>query len=186
MRKEDVFLELEQHLLEDAVPSEYLKQMMTLPIMKREPFYMLYKMKQTNQSPVYHAEGNVWNHTLMVVDEAAKKRDESKNVRAFMWAAFLHDIGKPVTTKVRNGKITSYNHDIEGEKLAREFLRYFIKEEELIESVCGLVRCHMQKLYQKKGYASNRSKKKNVYVDKKELELLWVCDRLGRIMGKSE
>lgn len=32
---------------------------------------MLYNLKETEQSKVHHPEGNVWNHVLLVVDEAA-------------------------------------------------------------------------------------------------------------------
>lgn len=182
MRKEEFFWELNQHLLEDPIPSESIDKMILIPIAKKEPFILLYRMKQTKQSPIYHAEGNVWKHTMMVIDEAAKRREESHNPKAFMWAAFLHDIGKPNTTRIRNGKITAYNHDVEGEKLAREFLTYFVDENEWIEEVCAFIRYHMQKLYQTKGYSRINHKQLKNMVDQKDMELLWESDRSGRIV----
>jgi putative nucleotidyltransferase with HDIG domain len=38
-----------------------------------------------------------------------------------MWAALLHDIGKPDTTKQYKGRITSYDHDKAGALIARKF-----------------------------------------------------------------
>lgn len=183
MKKKEFFWELEKHLIEDDLPSEHLNKMILLPIAKKEPFMLLYRMRQTKQSPIYHAEGNVWNHTMMVIDEAAKRKAESQNLRAFMWAAFLHDIGKPSTTRVRNGKITSYNHDIEGEKLAREFLSYFVDDNEWIETVCAFIRYHMQKLYQTKGHSHISHKRLECFVNQKDMELLWESDRNGRIVN---
>jgi poly(A) polymerase len=58
---------------------------------------MLKKLEKTPQSPVHHPEGNVWKHTLLVVDEAARRKNESGDPRVLMWAALLHDIGKPPT-----------------------------------------------------------------------------------------
>jgi putative nucleotidyltransferase with HDIG domain len=48
---------------------------------------------------------------LLVVDEAAKRKAYSTDQRVFMWAALLHDIGKPASTRLRKGRITAYNHD---------------------------------------------------------------------------
>ncbi len=38
-----------------------------------------------------------------------------------MWGALLHDLGKAPTTKIRKGKITSYDHDKVGAELVRNF-----------------------------------------------------------------
>lgn len=44
----------------------------------------------------FHPEGNVMNHTLLVVDLAALCRQKTSWPLAFMWSALLHDIGKPL------------------------------------------------------------------------------------------
>ena len=108
---------------------------------------MLASLKVTEQSSVHHPEGDAWIHTIMVVDEAAKCKDKSTDPHAFMWAAMLHDIGKPKTTRNRKGKITAYDHDRVGAELAREFLIVFISDRQFIERVVALVRWHMQILY---------------------------------------
>jgi len=118
-----IYEEINNHLLQDNKPSLYLKKLLREDAFKEYPFSLLYQLQFTKQSPVHHPEGNVWNHTLMVVDEAAIRKGLSKDSRVFMWAALLHDIGKPATTKINKEKITAYNHDKEGAKLAYEILQ---------------------------------------------------------------
>jgi putative nucleotidyltransferase with HDIG domain len=84
---------------------------------------------------------------MLVVDQAAGLKQYSTDSRVFMWAALLHDIGKPLVTKRHRGKITAYNHDREGAELTRRFLRPLTEEEDFIERVAWLVRYHMQILY---------------------------------------
>lgn len=180
MEPRDIFLEMQTHLMEDENPSVYLNEMYEEGLFQEYPFQFLYEMEKTEQSPVYHPEGNVWIHTMQVIDVAAKVKKRSREPRVFMWAALLHDIGKPATTKMKRGRITSYNHDQEGEKLAREFLAYFQEDKAFIEKVCGLVRYHMQILFVVKGqaYADLKGMKKRT--DLQEVALLGLCDRLGR------
>lgn len=180
MNQRDIFLEMQTHLTEDENPSVYLNKMYEKGLFQEYPFQLLYDMGSTEQSPIYHPEGNVWIHTMQVIDVAAKVKKRSQDPRVFMWAALLHDIGKPSVTKMRKGRITSYNHDQEGEKLAKDFLSYFMEDQTFIEKVCGLVRYHMQILFVVKGqpYADLKGMKQRT--DLQEVALLGLCDRLGR------
>lgn len=180
MKLEELFEEMDVHLLEDDRPSEYLEKISETELFLHFPFDLLHRMKKTKQSPKYHPEGNVWIHTLMVVDEAARRRGESTDPRVFMWAALLHDIGKTETTRMKHGKITSYNHDREGERLAKEFLEIFLDDEEFIRAVCGLVRYHMQILFVAKKMAFAELDEMKKRVDIREVALFGLCDRLGR------
>jgi putative nucleotidyltransferase with HDIG domain len=179
--KLDLFNELDKHIMEDEKPSMFLNEIIEDNLFRKRPFSMLYRLKETMQSPIHHPEGNVWNHTMLVLDNAAEVRTKSKNPKVFMWAALLHDIGKPDTTRNRKGKITSYDHDSVGAILTKEFLEYFSCQEEFIESVIYLVRYHMHILYVLKDlpYGDIEGMKKNV--DTEELALLGLCDRLGRL-----
>lgn len=175
-----LYNEITDHLLIEEKPSVYMNRLSEEPEFQKKPFVMLKALKKAEQSPKYHPEGNVWNHTMLVLDEAAKVRDQSKEPKAFMWAALLHDIGKPGTTKERKGKITSYDHDKEGEILSVEFLRYFTEDTDFIRRVSMLVRYHMHMLYvlKKLPYGDIKGLVRNV--DAQELALLCRCDRLGR------
>lgn len=176
-----LFIEIEKHLLQDEKPSQHLQQLLDQGALEEYPLTMLSRMQQTEQSPKYHAEGNVWIHTMMVLDEAAAVKSQSSDARVFMWAALLHDIGKPDTTKLRHGRITAYDHDRVGTALAREFLQYYDCDTDFIEKVVDLVRWHMQILYVVKDlpFAQTKAMQKHGHIE--EIALLGKCDRLGRL-----
>jgi len=180
MVNQHIFEEIEKHLLSDDKPSEFLNQISLEPVFSEFPFHMLLRLKSTEQQLEHHPEGNVWNHTVLVINEAAKCRDKSSNPRVFMWAALLHDIGKAVTTRKRKNKITSYDHDIIGADLADEFLSAFGLDRRFIKAVCSLVRWHMQILFVVKDlpFADIRAMKEQTNID--DVALLGLCDRLGR------
>jgi tRNA nucleotidyltransferase (CCA-adding enzyme) len=68
------------------------------------------------QDPEWHPEGNVWIHTLMVIDEARKLNGDLDRARlaTVMLGAVCHDLGKPATTAVIDGRVRSPNHEAEG------------------------------------------------------------------------
>lgn len=180
MTNQTLYDEIGHHLICDDKPSEFLNDIYDNSAFSSYPFDMIKKTKKTKQSPVYHPEGNVWNHTMLVVDEAAKVKEKSKNQQVFMWSALLHDIGKPQTTRAKKGKITSYNHDKVGAVLSKEFLSNFSQDEIFINDVSQLVKYHMQILFVIKGlpYADIKGMKQSSDIE--EIALLGLCDRLGR------
>jgi tRNA nucleotidyltransferase (CCA-adding enzyme) len=68
------------------------------------------------QEPEWHPEGDVWVHTLMVIDEARKRIDDLDRPRqvAVMLGAVCHDLGKPATTAFLDGRIRSIDHEQAG------------------------------------------------------------------------
>lgn len=176
----ELYSDMERHLMNDVLPSKYFLALDDSKLTVY-PFNMFGNLKKTEQSPKFHPEGTVWNHTMLVIDEAAKRKEESSDSRAFMWAALLHDIGKPGSTKVRNGKITSYDHDRLGAKMAGEFLSQFEEDNAFIKKVAALIRFHMHILYVVRSlpFADIKSMKKQISVD--DVALLGLCDRLGRV-----
>jgi putative nucleotidyltransferase with HDIG domain len=175
-----LYLSIEEHLLTDEKPSIYLNEICFEEEFSKHPFVLIKRLKEVGQSPKYHAEGNVWNHTMMVVDEAAKVRDRSSDERVFMWASLLHDVGKAVTTKVRKGRITAYGHDVAGERLAKEFLSCFTDDLAFIGNVALLVKYHMHILYVLKDLPFKDMEGMKRDVDVFDVALLGFCDRLGR------
>ena len=89
-----IFIDIENHLLNDKKPSLYLRELLKSGVFRNYPFSVIGDLVTVEQNLKYHPEGNVFNHTMMVVDEGAQNRDKSKNKRAFMWTLLLHDIGK--------------------------------------------------------------------------------------------
>jgi tRNA nucleotidyltransferase (CCA-adding enzyme) len=68
------------------------------------------------QDPEWHPEGNVWVHTLMVIDKAHQLNADLDRPRlaTVMLGAVCHDLGKPATTGVIDGRIKSPNHEAMG------------------------------------------------------------------------
>lgn len=68
------------------------------------------------QDAEWHPEGDVWTHTLLVLDEAAARRDGLSRPEqvCLMLGALLHDVGKPATTAVIDGRIRSPAHESAG------------------------------------------------------------------------
>lgn len=96
------------------------------------------------QNPEWHPEGDVWIHNNMVVDAAARVRDQvdPEWQLAFMYGALLHDIAKPATTELP--QCTAYGHDKLGEEMVATFMARLTGHGELVERVGVLVRQHLQ------------------------------------------
>ena len=143
----DNYYKINEILLESKTPSKEIIRLIKEGKLDEQPFDLIKKLSEIDQNRKYHPEGNVLNHVLLVVDEAAKNKNHSKNKEVFMWAALLHDMGKLTTTKLRKGRLTSYNHDVEGEKIAYDILDKLGKDEDFKVKVSKLVRYHMQPLF---------------------------------------
>jgi tRNA nucleotidyltransferase (CCA-adding enzyme) len=76
------------------------------------------------QEPEWHPEGDVWVHTLMVIDQARERNDDLDRPRlaTVMLSAVCHDLGKPSTTAVVDGRIRSLGHEEAGVKPATAVL----------------------------------------------------------------
>ncbi|HUK37179.1 MAG TPA: hypothetical protein VLV86_24860 [Vicinamibacterales bacterium] len=68
------------------------------------------------QEAEWHPEGDVWVHTLQVVDQARTRVDDLSRAQqlAMMLGALCHDLGKPATTKFSDGRIRSLDHEEQG------------------------------------------------------------------------
>ncbi len=179
--KTRLFHEIDRALMREEQPSKELEIISRDKVFREYPFQMLEKLKHTGQSQRHHPEGSVWNHTMLVADEAAKRRKLSKDESVFMWAALLHDIGKPATTRERGGRFTAYGHDELGADLAGECLRKFGCDERVVAKVSALIRWHMQILFVVKEMRFSDMEGMKRETDVEEVALLGLCDRLGRL-----
>jgi poly(A) polymerase len=80
---------------------------------------------------------DVFSHTLQVLDRTPPRL-------ALRWAALLHDIAKPATKHVENGKVTFHGHDHKGERMARRILGELHLSSEAIDRVGRLVGLHLR------------------------------------------
>lgn len=76
------------------------------------------------QEPEWHPEGDVWIHTLMVIDEARARNGDLPRapLATIMLAAVCHDFGKPLTTAAIDGRIRSIGHEEAGVIPAEQLL----------------------------------------------------------------
>lgn len=112
---ERIWGEVEKLLLRAARPSIGLALALELGVIERL-FPELDALVGCPQEPEWHPEGDVWVHTLLVVDEARKRIDDLPYPQqvAVMLGALCHDLGKPPTTAFIDGRIRSLNHEEEG------------------------------------------------------------------------
>ncbi len=180
MEEKKIFLEIEKHLLNDEKPCLFLNEALHKGSFDEYPLSMIKDLREVPQNPKYHPEGNVFIHTMMVVDEGAKRREISNDKRIFMWTLLLHDIGKKPTTKMRKGRLISYDHDKVGAEMAEEFLNYFNENKDVVDYVRKLIRWHMQSLFVVKNtrFQDIEGILRDISVD--DIALVSLCDRLGR------
>lgn len=102
------------------------------------------------QEPEWHPEGDVWVHTLMVVDEARKRIEglDRGRAAAMMLGAITHDFGKPTTTAVIDGRVRSPGHEEAGVEPATRFLDrlnvHSLDGYDVRQAVLGLVAQHLK------------------------------------------
>ena len=96
------------------------------------------------QDPLYHPEGDVWIHTMEVIDRAAALRDKTDEPLSFMLLCLCHDFGKAVTTELIKGRYHAYQHEVKGIPLIESFLRRIVKEKSIRRYVTGMVPLHMR------------------------------------------
>ena len=138
------------------------------------------------QNPVFHAEGDVWNHTMMVLDEAARLRHRAENPYWFMLSALTHDFGKALCTEEINGVIHAYDHEEKGLPLAEAFLRRITGEMKLLHTVLNLVALHMRPNRAAEAGSSEKATTRmfDQAADPDALVALALADDLGRISSK--
>jgi tRNA nucleotidyltransferase (CCA-adding enzyme) len=102
------------------------------------------------QDAEWHPEGDVWTHTLMVVDEARRRNGDLGRapLAILMLGAMCHDLGKPATTVHVDGRIKSPGHEAAGVGPATAILDRFnihtLDGIDVRSQVLGLVTEHLR------------------------------------------
>jgi poly(A) polymerase len=97
------------------------------------------KMQGVDQPPQFHPEGDVWTHTLMLLEGLPAGCS-----RTLALGALLHDVGKPPTFRRAPDRIRFDQHAEVGTKMAEELCRRFRLSNHETEQVCALVANHMR------------------------------------------
>ena len=112
---ERIWGEIEKLLLLAERPSVGFALALDLGVVDRL-FPELKALVDCPQEPEWHPEGDVWVHTLLVIDEARRRIDDLDRARQLtvMLGAVCHDLGKPPTTAFVDGRIRSIDHEQAG------------------------------------------------------------------------
>jgi tRNA nucleotidyltransferase (CCA-adding enzyme) len=112
---ERVWGEVEKVLLRARRPSIGFALALEIGVIERL-FPELDALVGCPQEPEWHPEGDVWVHTLLVIDQARKQIDDLEYPQqvAIMLGAVCHDLGKPATTAFLDGRIRSIDHEDAG------------------------------------------------------------------------
>ncbi|MBR4626282.1 MAG: hypothetical protein IKO47_01005 [Ruminococcus sp.] len=175
--------ELENALLKSERPSAYFEQLRAAEQLGGW-FPELKALIGVMQNREYHLEGDAWTHTMMVLDEAAKRRGRAENPLGFMLAALCHDFGKAVCTTVsEDGRVHSYEHETLGLPAVRQFMERLAADAELTGYVLNMTELHMEP--NKLAATGSKLKKANRLFDRScapyDLIQLAVCDGLGKL-----
>lgn len=144
LSRERVLAETQKALLKADKPSVYFRTLRNMDHLK-EFYPEIEEMAGVSQNPQFHPEGDVFEHTMLVLDSAATLRKRSECPLFFMLSALIHDVGKCVATQVQpGGRITAYGHEVLGLEMAERQLRRLTDNEKLIRYVLNMTRLHMR------------------------------------------
>ena len=112
---ERIWGEIEKLLLQAGQPSIGFRLALALGVL-RQVMPELLPLVGCEQEPEWHPEGDVWTHTLMVIDKARELNGDLDRPRLItvMLGAVCHDLGKPPTTAFIDGRIRSLDHEQAG------------------------------------------------------------------------
>ena len=99
-------------------------------------------MKGVEQPPQYHTEGDVWTHTLLMIEQLPAGIPAT-----LAWGVLLHDVGKPPTFRPiseTGDRIRFDGHAGVGERMGEEISRRFRFSNEDIEQIVALIANHMK------------------------------------------
>lgn len=103
------------------------------------------------QDPVFHAEGDVLIHTRLVAEALLASGEWQALARVdrqmLLWAALLHDVAKPATTRVEGNRVTARGHSRRGHIMARRILWETGVPFAQREHICHLITHHQVPLY---------------------------------------
>jgi tRNA nucleotidyltransferase (CCA-adding enzyme) len=156
-------------------------------------FPELHALAGCQQEPEWHPEGDVWVHTLQVIDQARTRLDGLPRPQqiAVMLGAVCHDLGKPATTAFIDGRIRSMDHEEQGVAPTLALLDrlnvHTIDGYDVRAQVAGLTAQHLKpgSWYKVRGEVGDGAFRRLAHkVDLELLARVAVSDCLGREPGR--
>ena len=141
LSKERVEEELRKCLLKGKKPSIFFD---TLNKMNQLDYWFkeIKDLISIKQDPIYHPEGDVYIHTMQVIDRAVKYRNKCKSYE-FMLLCLTHDFGKIICSQNINGRIHAYEHEVKEIPIIDNFIKRIANRKEVITYLKNMVPLHM-------------------------------------------
>jgi len=108
----------------------------------REILPEIERLRGVEQPPRFHPEGDVWQHTLMMLELLQNKGNSDENM-SLAWAALLHDAGKALTRTEDENGVHFYGHVQRGEEIAENIMQRLRFSRARSETVLNLIHYHM-------------------------------------------
>lgn len=136
--------EMKKALLESSKPSVFFEVLRGCG--KLSPWFR--EIEETigvPQDAIYHPEGDVWTHTMEVLDRGATLRHLAEEPYGFMMLCLTHDLGKIVTTETSaDGRIHAYGHEEAGLPIADRQLERVVSPKDIKKYVHNMLPLHMK------------------------------------------
>lgn len=97
------------------------------------------RLHGVEQPPEFHPEGDVWTHTLILLDQLPDGASPT-----LAWGALLHDVGKPATFQPGPGRIRFNGHVEVGVRIAEDICRRLRFSNDDSAQIVALVENHMR------------------------------------------
>ena len=105
----------------------------------REVLPEIDRMQGVEQPPEYHPEGDVFTHTMILLEQLAAGVSPT-----LAWGALLHDVGKPATFQPGPGRIRFNGHVEVGVRIVEDIARRLRFSNEETSQIVSLVENHMR------------------------------------------
>lgn len=182
LSKERIYGEMQKALLKAEKPSVFFEILRSINQLNTW-FPELKELIDCKQNEKFHPEGDVWTHTMLVLDKAAEIKNQTSNPEFFMVSALCHDLGKPKSIMIDNNGVShSYNHENIGIDITREFLGRLNNDVNLTNYVLDMVKNHMvlHKVFDSKSKAKSTNAKFDRSICPKDLILLTLADSFSK------
>lgn len=149
LSQERIGQEIKKLLVRAHKPSIGLSLAQDIGLIARH-FPSLHILKNTIQDPEWHPEGDVWTHTLMVVDEAARlcrqtafQLTENDKLQ-IIFGSLCHDLGKASTTQLIDGRVRSRGHEEAGSSLAAALATQLHFSHDIVHAATAIAADHLK------------------------------------------
>ncbi len=140
---ERIMAELDKALMKADRPSIFFRELRAMNQLSTW-FAEIEALIGVQQEKAFHPEGDVFEHTMLVLDQAAKLRAQAAYPAGLMMAALCHDMGKPQATQWIDGRIRAFEHEKIGLPIARVMIERLSTEVRLKDYVTNMVELHMR------------------------------------------